>query len=243
MTTATKTTNSPFWQGVRDGAPFILVIAPFSMLFGVVGTEAGLHLAETMAFSVLVIAGAAQFAAVQLLTDNVPTLIALISALAVNLRMAMYSASLTPWLGPAPLWQRALAAYFTVDQSYACAVVKYEQEPHLSVPERMAYFFGVVTPICPLWYVFTLVGALVGDAMPAGLPLDFALPITFLAMIGPMLRTPAHVAAALVSVALALGLAWLPWNLGLLVAGLAGMTAGAQVELVLARRADRSGRS
>jgi len=192
---------------------------------------------------VLVIAGAAQFAAVQLLTDNVPTLIALISALAVNLRMAMYSASLTPWLGPAPLWQRALAAYFTVDQSYACAVVKYEQEPHLSVPERMAYFFGVVTPICPLWYVFTLVGALVGDAMPAGLPLDFALPITFLAMIGPMLRTPAHVAAALVSVALALGLAWLPWNLGLLVAGLAGMTAGAQVELVLARRADRSGRS
>jgi len=54
MTTATKTTNSPFWQGVRDGAPFILVIAPFSMLFGVVGTEAGLHIAETMAVSVLI---------------------------------------------------------------------------------------------------------------------------------------------------------------------------------------------
>ena len=235
MTASTKTTNSPYWQGVRDGAPFILVIVPFATLFGVVGTEAGLHIAETMAFSILVIAGAAQFAALQLLTDNVPTLIALVSALAVNLRMAMYSASLTPWLGGAPLWQRALAAYFTVDQSYACAVVKFEQEPHWSVPARMAYFFGVVTPICPLWYVFTLVGALVGSAMPAGLPLDFALPITFLAMIGPMLRTPAHMAAALVSVTLALVLAALPWNLGLLVAGLAGMMTGARVEVMVAR--------
>jgi predicted branched-subunit amino acid permease len=236
MNMATKTTNSPYWQGVRDGAPFVLVIAPFSMLFGVAGTEAGLHIAETMAFSVLVIAGAAQFAALQLLTDNAPTLIALISALAVNLRMAMYSASLVPWLGPAPLWQRALAAYFLVDQNYACAVVKFEQEPQWSVPRRMAYFFGVVTPICPLWYVFTLLGAVVGGAMPESLPLDFALPITFLAMIGPMLRTSAHMTAALVSVTLALVLAGLPWNLGLLVAALAGMMAGAQVELLTARR-------
>jgi predicted branched-subunit amino acid permease len=221
---------------VRDGAPFTLVVVPFSLLFGVVGTEAGLSIAETMGFSVLVIAGAAQFTALQLLTDNAPTLIALVSALAVNLRMAMYSASLTPWLGAAPLWQRALAAYFMVDQSYACAIVKYEREPELSVPERMAYFFGVVTPICPLWYAFTLIGALVGNAVPAGLPLDFALPITFLAMIGPMLRTPAHLAAAFVSVALALLCAGLPYNLGLLVAGIAGMMTGAQVEVLLERR-------
>jgi predicted branched-subunit amino acid permease len=228
--------NSPYWQGVRDGAPFTLVVVPFSLLFGVVGTEAGLSIAETMGFSVLVIAGAAQFTALQLLTDNAPTLIALVSALAVNLRMAMYSASLTPWLGAAPLWQRALASYFMVDQSYACAIVKYEREPELSVPARMAYYFGVITPICPLWYAFTLVGALVGNAVPAGLPLDFALPITFLAMIGPMLRTPAHLAAAFVSVTLALLCAGLPYNLGLLVAGIAGMMTGAQVEVLLERR-------
>ena len=228
--------NSPYWQGVRDGAPFVIVIVPFSMLFGVVGTEAGLRVAEVMGFSVLVIAGAAQFTALQLLSDNAPTLIALVSALAVNLRMAMYSASLTPYLGAAPLWQRAFAAYFMVDQSYACAVIRFEQEPHWSVSERMSYYFGVITPICPLWYVFTLVGALVGTAVPPGLPLDFALPITFLAMIGPMLRTPAHAAAALVSVTLALVFAWLPYNLGLLVAGIAAMMTGAQVEVMLERR-------
>ncbi|SEN34330.1 AzlC protein [Roseovarius tolerans] len=109
-TVPTQTTKSIYWQGVRDGAPFILVIVPFSLLFGVVATEAGLNILETMSFSVLVIAGAAQFTALQLLGDGAPTLIALVSALAVNLRMAMYSASLTPWIGEATLGQRAIAA-------------------------------------------------------------------------------------------------------------------------------------
>jgi predicted branched-subunit amino acid permease len=184
----------------------------------------------------MVIAGAAQFTALQLLTDGAPTLIALVSALAVNLRMAMYSASLTPWIGEATLGQRAIAAYFTVDQSYACAIVAFEQNPGWGIRQRLAYFFGVVTPICPLWYLFTLIGALVGTSIPQGLALDFALPITFLAMIGPMLRTPAHVLAALVSVVTALIFAVLPYNLGLLVAGVAGMMTGAQAELWFEQR-------
>lgn len=231
-----QTTKSIYWQGVRDGAPFILVIVPFSLLFGVVATEAGLNVLETLSFSVLVIAGAAQFTALQLLSDGAPTAIALISALAVNLRMAMYSASLTPYIGGASLGQRALAAYFTVDQSYACAIVKFERNPEWSIPERLAYFFGVVTPICPLWYLFTAVGALVGTSIPGGLALDFALPITFLAMIAPMLRTSAHLAAAFVSITLALVLAGLPYNLGLLIAGIVGMMTGAQVEVILENR-------
>ena len=227
----TSTTKSIFWQGFRDGAPFVLVVIPFSALFGVLGTEAGLSVFETMTFSVVVIAGAAQFTALQLMVENVPTLIVLASALAVNLRMAMYSAHLTPFLGSAPLWQRALAAYFTVDQSYACSISKFEREPALTVPQRMAYFFGAVTPVCPLWYQFTLVGAVVGGRIPDSFALDFALPITFLAMITPMLRTLAHVVAAVVAIVIALVCADVPYNLGLIIAGMAGMVAGARTEL------------
>jgi predicted branched-subunit amino acid permease len=221
---------------VRDGAPFVLVIVPFALLFGVVGTEAGLALSQVMGFSVLVIAGAAQFTAVQLLTDGTPALLALVSALAVNLRMAMYSASMTPYLGAAPLWKRAIAAYFLIDQSYSVSYLAFETNPGWSVPERMSYYFGVVTPICPMWYIFTLIGAVIGDAIPEAFALDFALPITFLAMVGPMLRTPAHVAAALVAVAVALLAAGLPYNLGMLAAGLTGMMTGARVEVIFERR-------
>ena len=101
--------SSFYWQGLRAGAPFFLVIGPFGLLFGVLAAEAGLNLFETLSFSVVVIAGAAQFTALQLLQDQAPTLVVLASALAVNLRMAMYSASITPHLGGLPLWKRAIA--------------------------------------------------------------------------------------------------------------------------------------
>lgn len=233
---ATSTSKSYYWTGFRDGAPFIFVAVPFGTLFGVFATEAGLNIVQTMAFTSTVFAGAAQFAALQLLQDGTPTAIILVSALAVNLRMAMYSASLTPYLGSAPLWQRACAAYLTVDQSYACSIIQFEKDPDMTVAQRMAYFVGSVTPITPLWILATFLGAVLGTRIPESWALDFALPITFLAMIGPMMRTPAHVVAALVAILVSLLCVAVPYNLGLLIAGCAGMMAGAQTEVFLERR-------
>ncbi|MFD2740218.1 AzlC family ABC transporter permease [Sulfitobacter aestuarii] len=232
---AITTTKSAYFKGVADALPFVLVIMPFAALFGILANEAGLSVIETLAFSVMVIAGAAQFTALQLMQEHAPTLIVLASALAVNLRMAMYSASLTPYIGAAPLWQRALAAYLTVDQAYICAIAQYEKAPQMSVPQRMAYFFGAATPVAPLWYGFTLIGALLGTKVPESWALDFALPITFLAMIAPMFRTLAHVVAALVAVLVSLLAVSVPYSLGLILAGIAGMVAGAQTELWLER--------
>lgn len=234
---APTTSKSEFLRGIGMGLPFVLVIAPFGALFGVVATEAGLNLAETMGFTSLVIAGASQFTALQLMSENAPVLVILATSLAVNLRMAMYSASLVPWLGAAPLWKRAVIAYMTVDQTYACSVAEYEAKPDLSLSQRIAFFAGVSLPIVPLWYAATLLGALVGAGIPESFALDFALPITFIAMLGPMLRTLAHLSAALVSVALALALSGLPAGVGLLLAGFAAMVTGAVVETLQERRA------
>ena len=208
----------------------MLIVGPFGVVFGVVATDAGLSLAQTMGFTIAVIAGAAQLTAVQLMTEHAPTVIVLVTALAVNLRMAMYSASLAPHIGAAPLWQRALIAYLMVDQAYATSILRYEQQPGLSLRAKVAYYFGVVSLICPVWYLGTLVGAMAGNQIPAGVPIGAAVPIAFIALIGPMLRTLAHVAAAMVSVVLALALSGLPYNLGLLVAALAAMATGALVE-------------
>ncbi len=221
---------SSYWRGLRDGLPFLVVVGPFAMLFGVLATEAGLAVHETMGFSIVVIAGAAQFTALQLINENAPTLVVIASALAVNLRMAMYSASITPHLGRLPVWKRGIVAYFLVDQTYAQSIIDYEKTPDQTTAQKFAYFLGVMTPICPPWYVFTFIGAVLGETIPPSLGLDFALPIAFLAMIGPMLRTPAHRIAALTAVILALAFAWIPFNMGLLVAGLGGMIAGAQAE-------------
>lgn len=228
-----------FWRGCRDGAPFVLVVGPFAVLFGVLATEAGLNVLETLAFSVVVVAGAAQFTALQLMTEDAPTLIVLASALAVNLRMAMYSASLTPYLGAAPLWQRALIAYVILDQSYACASVEFEKRHEMTVSERIAYFAGTSAPVVPAWYLCTYLGAGIGTRVPESWALDFALPITFLALMAPMLRTRAHLIAAFVSVLVSLLAAGLPYSLGLLVAGVLAMMAGARAEVYFENREPR----
>jgi predicted branched-subunit amino acid permease len=233
---AITTTKSAYWSGFRDGAPFMLVAGPFATLFGVLATEAGLNLFEVMSFSLVVIAGAAQFTAMQLMQENAPTVIVLISALAVNLRVAMYSAALTPYLGSAPLWKRAIMSYLLVDQSYALSHAKFEHEPHMTVPARAAYYFGTCTLVMITWFACSYLGAALGTQLPASIPLDFALPITFLSMIAPLLRTLPHVIAAFVAIIVALLAVNVPYSLGLIIAGSAGMAAGALSETYFARK-------
>ena len=73
-------------------------------------------------------------------------------------------------------------------------------------------------------------GAVAGAAIPPEFALDFAVPITFIALVAPGLRTLAHVAAAATSVMLALALGWIPHNLWILAAGIGGMIVGAEIE-------------
>ena len=228
--------HSYYWEGVRAGAPFVLVVAPFGLLFGVVATEAGLDIIQTMSMTILVIAGAAQFAAVQLLVEDAPVFVAVLTGLAVNMRMAMYSASLAPHLGQNPGWQRAIAAYFLVDQAYAASIRKYEDDVQMSATQKLAYFFGVMTPVSPFWYGATLVGALAGTAIPPQYALDFAVPITFIALVGPSLRSLPHLAAAFVSVSVSLALAWMPYNLWLMIAAVLAMMTGAYIEKRMAAK-------
>ena len=229
------TTKSAFWRGFRDGSPFILGVMPFGLLFGVLGTEAGLDLVEVMGMSVLVIAGAAQFAALSQMQENAPVIMVLAAALAVNLRMAMYSASLAPHLGDAPFWKRAAVAYILVDNTYAVSIAEYDRHPAQSTRDKLAFYFGSAVPALVFWYASTLSGAMLGQTIPPEFALDFAVPIAFMAIVAPMLRTLAHVAAALTSIVLALALAFLPYSAGLLIAAAAAMVVGAEVERRMGR--------
>ena len=233
MTVAT--TKSAYWAGVRDGLPFIVMVVPFALLFGVVGIEAGLSMAQTMSFSVLVIAGASQFAALQLMLENAAIGFVLLAALAVNLRMAMYSAALAPHLGAAPFWQRALVGYLNFDQSYMASIAKYEDNPQMTLQAKVAYFLGVALVISPLWCVFTYIGARLGATVPADIEIAFILPIAFLSMVAPMLKSLAHVAAAFVSLIVAISLAGLPAGSGLLIAAVCAMLTGGVVETWMER--------
>lgn len=225
-----SSTRTAYWRGVLAGAPFLLMAAPFGLLFGVVASEAGLDIFQTMAMSIIVVAGASQFSAVQVLADGAPFYVAVLTGIAVNMRMAMYSASLAPHIGKALKWHRIIAAYFMIDQTYGVSILEFDKKPNLPTSEKLAYFFGTATLIFPLWYGSTLLGILVGSTIPPEYALDFAVPIMFIALVAPSLRSVPHLAAAIVSVVVSLALVWMPYNLWLMVAALAAMITGAEIE-------------
>ena len=212
------------------------VLIPFGMLFGVLAMDAGLALGQAMGMTMLVIAGASQFTALQMMVDLAPFWLIIAAALAVNLRMAMYSAALVPHLGAAPLWKRAVASYMLFDQTYAVSVSAYEQHLEWSLNDKLTFFFGVALPIVPTWIVASLVGALIGQTIPVNTGMDFALPITFIALFAPMLKTLPHLIAAAVAIICGLMFAGLPSGVGLLLAGICAMFAGAMTEIYLEKR-------
>lgn len=224
-------------RGMLASSPMLLVMVPFALLFGIAATEAGLDILQVALLSATVFAGAAQFTAVQMMQENAPTLIILATALAVNLRLAMYSASLLPHLGQLGKGWRATVAFLLVDQSYITSITEFERSPAMPTRLKLGYFLGSVALIAPSWLIGTVIGALVGARISGDTGLDFAMPVTFIAMIAPMLRSLPHLAAAFVAVALSLGLGWLPFSTGILAAAACAMVTGVLVEMALEKRA------
>ena len=124
-----QSSRHDFWAGLWGALPFCIVVAPYGMVFGVLAAESGLDIFTAVAFSMAVIAGAAQFTALSLMQDQAPVFIVIIVGLAVNLRMALYSATLATHLGAAPFWTRAFVAYAILDHSFALADQKFQNEP------------------------------------------------------------------------------------------------------------------
>ena len=91
-----------FQLGLKQAPPFIFIVGPFGLVFGTIASKARLSVIEALSFSIFVMAGSTQLTALQLMLDGNLTLFVMLSALAVNLRMMMYSASLTPYPSEAP---------------------------------------------------------------------------------------------------------------------------------------------
>ncbi|MDA7467516.1 AzlC family ABC transporter permease, partial [Planktomarina temperata] len=78
-----QSSRHDFWAGLWGALPFCIVVAPYGMVFGVLAAESGLDIFTAVAFSMAVIAGAAQFTALSLMQDQAPVFIVIIVGLAV----------------------------------------------------------------------------------------------------------------------------------------------------------------
>ena len=178
--------------------------------------------------SSIVFAGSAQFVTAQLVHDAAPALVIILTIAVVNLRHMLYSASLAPYLKNLSLKWKVLLSYLLTDEAYAPSILKYEETG--IKPFSHWFLLGAGFSLWFTWQVSTALGIFLGAAIPEKWPLDFALPLTFIAMVVPALKNRPMIAAA-VSAGLVAVLAYsLPFKLGLILAALTGIVVGTILE-------------
>ncbi len=231
------TARGEFLAGCRDEAPLLLGVAPFGMIYGIAALAAGVPAWLAQLASAIVFAGAAQLVIVQMLAAGAGFIpIALTSGL-LNLRHVLYSASMAEYVRHLPRRWRLLLAYVLTDEAYAVAVLRYQQR-HAAAADhaehtnatadlRHWYFLGAGFTLWAGWQLSTAAGLLFGTTIPPEWELDFAVPLTFIALLTLLLRERAGQAAALVAGLGALAFAALPYKLGLVAAIVLGLAAGA----------------
>ena len=217
-----------FLAGCRDEAPLQLGVVPFGMLYGIGAIQAGMPVWLAQLASAVVFAGAAQLVIVQMLAVGAGALpIGLTSGL-LNLRHMLYSMSIAEHVRHLPRRWRLLLAYLLTDEAYAVAILRYQVTPPPDDrPDlRHWYFLGCGFTLWLTWQVSTAAGLLFGASVPAGWDIDFAVPLTFIALLAMLMKERAGQAAALVAALAALAFAALPYKLGLVVAIVLGLVAG-----------------
>lgn len=220
--------RAEFFAGVRAQAPLLAGVAPFGMAYGAYAMDSGLSAGLSQAMSAIVFGGASQFAAVQLIASSAPAAVIVLTVLLVNLRHVLYGASIAPHVAHLPPRWRWPLAYLLTDEAFAMAMARY-REPGAS-PHRHWFFLGTGLALWACWQATTAAGVFLGAAVPESWSLDFALPLTFLAILVPALN--ARPALAAIAVAGAVGVAGHDWPYGieLIIAALAGTAAGVMAE-------------
>ncbi|WP_417067998.1 AzlC family ABC transporter permease [Niveibacterium terrae] len=227
-----RSASAEFRAGVAAELPLLFGVVPFGLIFGVLGLAAGLPGWAVVAMSSIILGGSSQVVFAQLWGAQVPPAVITATVGVVNLRHALYSASMARYLRDLPLRWRLLLAYLLTDEAYAAAIERFANGPE--TPARHFFLLGTGLTLWVGWQLSTLAGVLVGAAIPASWSLDFSIALTFIALLAPALRRRSECVAAAVAAIAALALQGLPHKLWIIAAALAGMGAG-----MLARRLDR----
>jgi len=184
----------------------------------------GISPLEAIAMSFIVYAGASMLAATQLLAGGAPVVVIVVTALFINLRFVMYSASIRSHLASLPKGWRLAAAYLLADNAYGLCIARFAESP--ARPGKAGYYFGAALAVWVTWQVTVAAGVLLGAGLPAQWRLEFAAPLAFIALTVPLLRDRATVAAALAAAITAIAAWSLPMRLGIGAAALVGLSTG-----------------
>jgi predicted branched-subunit amino acid permease len=228
-----QTSTSPraaFRAGALDCAALLPSYVPFGLVCGVAAVNAGLGEMGALAIAALAFAGSSQAVLTQFVSSGAPLFIAILSGLVVNLRMAVYSAAISPRIADASKKQRILWALFLVDQTFLSNEARHQRGDFSAKDQPLAFYLGCAAVLWPWWVLMNAIGAFAGAQFPASWQLEFTIPLSFIAMVIPLLKSRAQVGAAIAGAMAGVLFYALPLKLGLIVACVLGTCVGLVVD-------------
>lgn len=218
-------------DGARAIGPLLIGVVPFGLVFGIVaaGSSVGSWLGGST--SVIIFAGAAQLATLQLIDAGVAGAVVIATALVINARHLMYSAALAPHFQEFPAIARFTLPYVMTDQAFAVSIVRYGE---VTDPVyKQWYFTGAAMTLWITWQISTVAGIVLGAQVPASWSLDFTIPLIFLVLLVPAIKSRTELIAALVGGGVAVAAAGAPYGLGLMIGAVSGVIAGVIAQRVM----------
>src|SRR2546428_8316106 len=236
--------RAEFAAGAKAEVPVLFGVLPFGLIYGALALQAGIPPMAALAMSSIVLAGSAQFVGTQLFAADAPGALIILTTFVVNLRHMLYSASVAPYLSRLGLRWKLLLAYLLSDEAYAMAITHYREKETQSgsraVPQsrndeseldqRHWFFLGAGATLWTTWQVSTAIGIYVGARIPESWNLEFALPLTFVALVRPAVTDRATAAAAVAAGIVAVLAHGLALRLGLIMAAATGIGIGILTE-------------
>ncbi len=218
---------SDAWDGLKSIAPLMPGSVLFGLAFGALIRVAGIDPWVGSYASVSVVAGASQIAIVEAIRSNAPAVIAVLTALVINARFALYSAALAPVFAAFPTrWKLGLAHLMT-DQAAVVALLHADRYPD---PVRRRWFIlGGALPFVVVWAMGSVAGIVLGPVIPDAWQIGFIVPLMFLAVLVPGLHDAPAVVTVAVSTLVVVLAKDLPWGLNVLAGALIAIVVGSYV--------------
>jgi 4-azaleucine resistance transporter AzlC len=219
---------------IAEGAGIVVSAAGFGFVYGLAARDAGFSPVEASAMSILVFAGAAQFAAVGYVAGGLAWPGVLLLTALLNARHILYSAALAPWMRNRPVAERAVVAHLLTDEAFALTMAHFRR---IGRTDMWGYWVaGIGTTLIP-WNLATLAGVFVGGSIPE--PERFGIDVIFpAAMVGlavGLISGRREIVAAIAGALVGVGVALVAGSaVGIIAGGVVGPAIGLLVPAELA---------
>lgn len=211
-------------QGFIAMLPLNLAVLPWGILCGSLAIQRGFSVLEAILMPALIFAGAVQLVVIELINNNVPLATILFTAFIISSRHFLYGLALRDKLKHLPFRWRGSLGFLLTDELFALSGDRKSLQSKL----KLIYALSAGGSFYLCWLLWNIIGITAGSYLPdlTSLGLDFAIAVTFIALVIPTITTLPALVTVVVAGLLSVLLELAQWELGLVIASLIAMFCG-----------------